>query len=139
MKKLYIGCALTHLPKEKKVAFLQMIKNLKKELGKTFEILEFLGGGDVSSASPLEVYTHDIKNSVMKADCMLAICDHPSLGLGYEIATAVEKQGIPVLAVAHNDFFISRLIRGVDHKNFTFFHYNSEEEIVAKAIETLTR
>jgi len=138
-KKLYIGCALTHLPKDKESDFLRMIEEIKKKLGDSFEILEFLSAGKNPEALPLEVYTHDIKNSVCKADALLAICDHPSLGLGYEISTAVEKCGIPVLAMAHKDVFVSRLIRGIDHPNFKFMHYDSSDDIVQKTIELLTK
>ncbi len=138
-KKLYIGCALTKLPLDKETDFLQMIAKIKIGLKETFEIVEFLGvTGLANDASPLEVYDWDIKQCVLKADCMLAICDYPSLGLGYEIATAVEKQGIPVLAMAYKDTLVSKLIRGVDHKNFQFHYYDSTEDIIEKTLESST-
>lgn len=141
-KKLYIGCALTNLPADEKDKFLAMIKEIKKELGKSFEILEFLGIGDIGNTrpyTPQEIYDYDIRKCVMKADCMLAICDYPSLGLGYEMATCVEKRGALVLAVAHKDSVVGRLIRGIDHKNFNFLYYNSVEEIIKKTLEILTK
>jgi hypothetical protein len=139
-KKLYIGCALTRLPSDEGEDFLRMIAEVKLGLKDKFEIVEFLGvTGLAHEASPLQVYVHDIKKSVMKADCMLAICDYPSLGLGYEIATAVEKQGIPVLAMACKDRLVSKLIRGVDRKNFHFMYYDSVDEIIEKTLETLAR
>lgn len=119
-----------------------MIINIKKELSKSFEILEFLGVGDIGSAKPYtpqEIYDYDIRKCVMKADCMLAICDYPSIGLGYEMATAIEKIGIPVLAVAHKDAIVGRLIRGIDHKNFNFLYYNSVNKIIKKTLEILTK
>ncbi len=134
-KKLYIGCALTHLPAERKRDFLDTLIKLKKELGDDFEILEFIGKNDVADLPPLDVYVHDIHNCVMKVDCMLALCDYPSLGLGYELATAVEKCGIPVLAMSHKDNFVSRLIRGINHPNFKFEYYSSPDEIAQKAKE----
>ncbi|HEY4513677.1 MAG TPA: hypothetical protein VJH06_04180 [Candidatus Paceibacterota bacterium] len=138
-KKLYIGCSLTHLPAHEKEVFLEMISDLRRELEKNFEILDFLGKGQASTATPEEVYSFDIKTQVLQADCVLAVCDHPSLGLGYEIATAVERKGIPVLAVAHKSRTVSRLIQGVDHENFNFFYYESVEEIIQKALEILTK
>lgn len=133
-KKLYVGCALTVVPPDKKEAFWQMIKDIKKELANHFEVLEFKGLGDFTVK---EIYDFDIKECVMKADCMLAICDYPSLGLGYEIATSVEKLGIPVLAMAHKDALVAKLIRGVDHPNFNFIYYNSTDEIIEKTVELL--
>lgn len=138
-KKLYIGCALTRLPQDKKDDFLKMIIEVREKLGEYFEVMEFLGITDASMAMPEEVYIHDIKNSIMKTDYLLAICDYPSLGLGYEIATAVEKQGIPVLAIAHKDSLISNLIKGINHKNFQFHYYDSIDDIIAKTLETLTK
>src|SRR3989338_2804216 len=98
-KKLYIGCSLTLLPADKKDTFLQMVEEVKKELSKSFEILEFKGLADLSTAHPLsprEIYDFDIKNCVMKADCMLAICDYPSIGLEKKRAPDKEKRGFPV-------------------------------------------
>lgn len=142
MKKLYVGCSLTLLPPDKKEVFLQMITEIKKELSKSFEILEFLGIGDIGSArpyTPKEIYDYDIKKCVMKADCMLAFCDYPSLGLGYEMGTAIEKQGIPVLAVAHKDSIVGRIIVGIDHKNFNFEYYDNTQDIIEKTLEFLNR
>ena len=139
-KKLYIGCALTNLHSDKRKDFLQMIADIKISLQNHFDIVEFLGGNDLAhNASAYAVYDHDIKKCILTVDCMLAICDYPSLGLGYEIATAVERQGIPVLAMAHKDSVISKLIQGVDHKNFNFIYYDSAEEIIAKTVEILTK
>lgn len=133
-KKLYVSCALTVVPPDKKEAFWGMVKDIKKELSKSFEILEFKGLGDFT---PEEVYDFDIKECVMKADCMLSVCDYPSLGTGYEIGTSVEKLGIPVLAVAHKDSVVAKLIRGIDHKNFHFIYYDSVDEIIQKTLEIL--
>lgn len=139
-KKLYVGCALSNLPSGKKDIFLEMIMEIKKKLKDSFEVIEFLGINDLSGPkpfSPKEIYDWDIKNCVMKMDCMLAICDYPTLGLGYEMAIAVEKRGIPVLAMAHKGSQVTRLIRGIDHKNFQFHYYNSVDEIIQKTLEIL--
>jgi hypothetical protein len=135
-KKLYIGCALTVVPPEKRMGFVALIEEVKKELRNHFEVMDFLGLGDFT---PKEVYNFDIKECVMKADYMLAICDYPSLGLGYEMATAIEKLSIPVLAVAHKDAVVAKLIRGIDHKNFHFIYYDSVDEIIEKTLEILTK
>ncbi|TSC77911.1 MAG: hypothetical protein G01um101424_45 [Parcubacteria group bacterium Gr01-1014_24] len=141
-KKLYIVCALTNLSDQDGKSFLATISNIKQMLRGTFEILEFIGVDDLKSANPIspqEIYEHSIKKSVAEADYMLAICDYPSIGLGYEIAVAVEKRGIPVLAVAKKDSQVTRLIRGIDHKNFHFMYYDSAEDIIEKIFKTLTK
>ena|SRR3990167_9018367 len=139
-KKLYIGCALTKLPSDREESFLQMLAEIKEGLKENFQIVEFLGvTGLAPDASPVEVYVHDIKNSVLKVDCMLAICDYPSLGLGYELGAAVEKGGIPVLAMAEKGTLVSKLIRGIDHRNFQFHYYDSVDDIIAKTLEILTK
>lgn len=138
MKKLYIGCALTNLTPENREKLLKDLSNLKSKLKEHFEVLEFLWVlSDPSKATPEDVYRVDIKECVSKADCMLALCDYPSLGLGYEIATAVEARGIPVLAVAHTDSIVTKLIRGIDHENFTFEYYDSFDEVYDKAVKVL--
>jgi hypothetical protein len=141
-KKLYIGCALNHVPKDKQ-DFLLMIPEIKEKLKKDFDILEFRSSvhdfiNNTHSFSAKEIYEFDIQDSVMNADVMLAICDYPSLGLGYEMATAIEKRGIPVLAMAHKDSLVSRLILGINHPNFQFIRYDSVDEIITKTKEALT-
>ena len=142
-KKLYVGCALNNVPKDKQ-DFLLMIPEIKEKLKNDFEILEFRSSvhdfiNNTHTFSPKEIYEFDIKDSVMNADVMLAICDYPSLGLGYEMATAIEKRGIPVLALAHENSSVSKLILGINHPNFHFIRYKTTEEIVQKAQEILTK
>ena len=137
-KKIYIGCALTNISNLERDLLLKNISDLKEKLREHFEVLEFLWvKSDPVKATPKQVYRVDIKNCVKDADCMLAICDYASLGLGYEMATAIEKYEIPVLAVAHKDSKVSKLIRGIDKKNFTFYYYNSFDEVLEKALEIL--
>jgi hypothetical protein len=133
LKKVYVGCALTTLPNERREEFLKMIDDLKSELRKNYEVLEFIGIADPLKETPLQVYRYDVHECVLKADYMIAICDYPALGLGYEIATAVEKQGIPVVAVAHKNISITRLIRGIDHPKFAFYQYETLGDIVEQS------
>ena len=128
MKKLYVGCAINNLPEDKKQEFLAMIDGLKNQLRKHFEVLDFLG---TASSSLENIYTRDIIECVGQADLMVAICDHPSTGLGYEMATAIEVRKIPVLAMAHYQSNVSRLILGIhgSKKKFNFVRYHSFEQI----------
>lgn len=113
-----------------------MIAFVKGQLAEDFRILEFLGIKDLASgtpSSPEEVYLYDIVGCVMEADFMLVICDHPALGLGYEIGTAVELRKIPVLALARRNREVSRLIKGIIHPWFHFDYYDVQQDIVDAA------
>jgi hypothetical protein len=60
---------------------------------------------------------------------MIAVCDYASNGLGYEMATMIEKHGKPVLAVAHKNAVVSRLILGIDSSCFEFVRYDNLDEV----------
>lgn len=127
--KIYVGCSLTHASEE----FKQSVEDLKNKLRGHKTILDFLG---LEAGTEENVYLHDIKN-VETCDLFLAICDHPSLGLGYELATAVEKYGKPTLAVAHNDTKVTRMILGINHPNFSFKRYKDLSEVPALVEEMI--
>ena len=132
-KKLYVGCAINNLSPDEREAFLRRISKLKDSLRDHFEVLDFIG----NVAAPAEkVYEFDI-DCVESADCMLAICNHPSTGMGYEMGTAIEKRNIPVLAVAHSESSVSRMILGITHKRYRFERYEQIEDIKALAISML--
>ena len=138
MKKLYVGCAISGLPQAEKEKFLGMITELKDTLRGHFEVLDFLTATN-TNGTPTEIYIRDIVECVEHADYMLAICDYPSTGLGYEMATAIEKRGIPVLAMAHRTSNVSKLIIGITAKNFHFIQYDSIDEVPEKTFEILLR
>jgi hypothetical protein len=106
---------------------------VKNELRRHFTVLDFLG---TATGSPQDTYTRDIVECVGTADCMLAIWDYPSGGLGYETCFAVEKVGIPVLGMAHMESSVSRLILGIhgESKKFVFSRYVCIDEIVPRTI-----
>ena len=127
MIKIYVGCSLAHATDK----FLEEISDLKKEIRKieNIELLEFVGKtGGVEK----DVYFHDIHNCVMKADLFVAEVSEPSLGLGWELGTAVELRKIPTLVFAKEDAKISRLVVGATfgNKNYYFFRYKNIEEII---------
>lgn len=122
MKKLYVGCSLTQAPEEFKTA----VENLKNELRKDFEILDFIG---LTAGTPTDVYKWDIHECVAKCDVFIAICDLPAIGLGYELAVAVEHLGKPTLALAQKDAKVTRLVLGIDKPNYTLTRYKTMEEI----------
>lgn len=129
--KIYVGCALTHAPE----SFKQDIEDIKAALRAEHEILDFIGAGP---GEPRDVYLWDIGQCVAHCDMMIAICDLPSLGLGYEMGFAIEKLNKPTLIVAHKDAIVTRLIRGIEKENVAFERYSHMSEIpgfVRKFIE----
>ncbi len=126
--KIYIGCSLTHAPAE----FRSAVEGLKQSLRPRYHIYDFLG---LKKGTIEQVYQWDIKKCVAGCDLFVAICDYASLGLGYELGAAVEAYGKLVLAVAHKNANISRLIQGIDSPHFNFERYTHLSE-VSKYIES---
>ncbi len=122
--KLYIGHSLTQAPPE----FVAAIADMKRELHSRFEVLEFIG---LVGGTPADVYQRDIVTNVGSCDLFVAICDYPAIGLGYEIATAIEKHDKPVLALAHKATHISRLVEGIPSKKYSLVRYERLSEVPA--------
>ena len=122
MKKLYVGCSLTLAPEE----FRESVEKLKDVLRSEYEVLDFIG---LVNGTAKDVYLWDIHNCVATCDLFLAVCDLPSLGLGYEMGVAVEKLSKPTLAVAHKDSKVGRIFTGIDQKHYRFLRYDSPKDI----------
>lgn len=120
--RLYIGCGLTQAPPE----FVAEVDRFKESLQAEYHIYHFMG---LEGGTNQDVYRRDIEVCVAECDLFVAICDYPSIGLGYELATAVEALGKPTLAVAHRDSKITRLIQGVPLPKFEFRRYNELEDV----------
>ncbi|MBI4156039.1 MAG: hypothetical protein HY507_02280 [Candidatus Zambryskibacteria bacterium] len=123
MRRIYIGCSLTHSPQE----FKDLVLNLKEKLKGEYEVFEFLG---LEKGTATDVYHEDVGRCVARCDLFVAICDHSSLGLGYEMATALEKYSKPTLGLGHEDSNISRLVIGIDHPMYEFRRYKTLDEII---------
>ncbi len=121
MKKIYIACALTYAPED----FIEQVNKLKDNLRKEYEVLNFIG---LKNGTAKDVYEHDIK-CVLMSDIVVAICDYPAIGLGYELSLALEKYSKPTLALVHKDIKLSRLVEGINHPMFTLKKYDSADEI----------
>ncbi|HTH72454.1 MAG TPA: hypothetical protein VL737_03805 [Candidatus Pristimantibacillus sp.] len=118
--KLYVGCSLTKAPE----AFKESVEQLKEELRKQgYEVLEFVG---LVKGTPKDVYEWDIQHCVGTCDAFIGICDEPAIGLGFEMCEAI-RLGKPVLAVAHEDTRVSRLVPGAAEvePNLTFATYKN--------------
>jgi hypothetical protein len=126
--KIYVGCSLTHAPED----FISKIIEFKKALSQNnYDVMEFLG---LTEGTPLDVYNQDILQCVGKCDVFIAVCDYPSIGLGYEMAVAVEKLGIPVLGLIHKSTKLTRLVKGILHKNFALREYENEDDMFETAL-----
>lgn len=122
-KKLYVGCGLTLAPQK----FKDRVEELKTELGHDWHVLDFLG---LVAGTATDVYQRDIVENVGSCDAFVAIADEPSIGLGYELAIAVEQHRKPVLATAHVSSKVTRMLLGAAevHPNMEFVPY---EDMVA--------
>ena len=119
---LYVGCGLTHAPAEFKAG----VEELKDSLRQDYDVLDFVGD---QQATPEEVFNWDIR-CVGECGLMLAIADYPSLGLGYEIATANHHQ-TPTLAVAKIGSAVTRFLLGAPPvvPKFEFERYEDLQEV----------
>ncbi|MFZ4632362.1 MAG: hypothetical protein ACOYL8_04160 [Patescibacteria group bacterium] len=133
MKKVvYVGCSLTQAPPEFREAVEALKKRLEKD--KVCIVLKFKGLSDKNI--PYDVYVHDINKCVRKCDLLVAICDFPSIGLGYEMGTQGEARRRPILAVAHKDALISKLILDTRTPGYEFKRYNNLVDDVYRMIVT---
>lgn len=132
---VYVGCALTYASEE----FKQSIDFLKDTLRsmENVTVLEFIG---LVNGTSVDVYKHDIHNCVEKCDLFIAECSYPSIGLGWELGTAVEKDKKYVLAVAKAEIKVTRLVLGAEcerNPNYSFKTYNSEFELFGICIKKI--
>jgi len=123
MFKLYAGCALTNAPDKFKRDVVELKERLKNI--PDVQVLEFLG---LVKGTARDVYIHDIINCVGRCDFMLAICDYPSTGLGWEMATQTQR-GKPLLAFGHNSAKVTRLVLDPGLPNYKFLTYKSFDDI----------
>lgn len=121
--KIYVGCALTSAPKEFKADVVELKRKLSTLEG--VEVLEFLG---LTAGTAHDVYVHDIVNCVGRSDIMVAICDYPSTGLGWEMATQVAR-GKTLLAFGHHESKITRLVLDPQLPGYSFTRYDHFDEI----------
>ena len=102
---LYVGCSLSHASE----AFKESVETFKGDLREQgYEVFDFVG---LVNGTAEDVYKWDIGHCVTDCDVLIGICDEPSIGLGWEMSKAVQL-GKPVLAIAHWDAKVTRLVLG---------------------------
>jgi hypothetical protein len=131
--KIYVACALTYVPNERKIFFTLLLNDVKRELrGKGYEVMDFLSAIK-KNPEPKEVYSYDI-GCLKVADCMLALGDYPGTGLGYEICYTTELRKIPTMVGVMDSDNISKLLKGVSHKYYKFTVFSTPQELVESFI-----
>jgi hypothetical protein len=137
--KLYVGCALTFAGSR----FKKQIQKLKIELKKDprIKLLEFLG---LSDGSDTDVYVHDIKHCVKKADIILGEVSYASIGLGWELGTAIEARHIHALICKRKSKKVSRLITGAckargNKSRLVFYEYEDILELIPIVKKLVTK
>ena len=133
--EIYVACGLTHAPEEFKLSVDGLKQALREQRG--YEVYDFVG---LENGTPAEVYAWDIGRCVAQSDLLVAICDYPAIGLGWELGTAVEKLRKPTLAVAHEESHVTRLITGAAEAgapNYRFRRYSNLAEVSGYVDELL--
>ena len=120
-QKIYVWCSLTFVSEE----YRKSIENFKDTLRGKYKILDFVG---LSVGTAQDVYEHDRK-CVIGCDMLIADCSFPSIGLWYEIATAVEHKK-KIILIAHKDAVVTRMILGIPEETAIFLRYESLDEVL---------
>lgn len=131
-RKLYVGCALTEAPEDFKNAVEQLKEDLRADV---YEVFDFVG---LFAGTPADVYKWDIGHCVRDCDALIGICDYPSIGLGFELNEALRLKK-PVLALAHTDSRVTRLVLGAAElePSFRFERYDDLKLILPLVNEWL--
>lgn len=114
----------------KLISFLGSMGNVFTEHVGDNEILE------IDDLSDNEIFERDME-WIRNSDLMIAEVSQPSLGVGFEIASAIEL-GIQVLCLYRNnaEHRLSAMIAGC--KNVTVLRYNSIEEAETKIADYIS-
>lgn len=132
--QLYVGCSLTKASK----VFKESVESFKEALRQEgYEVFDFVG---LVNGTAEDVYKWDIGHCVQDCSAFIAICDEPSIGLGWELCKA-QQLGKPVLALAHVDAKVTRLVLGAAEAepNVCFERYTTLSEAVPLVVELITK
>ena len=73
-----------------------------------------------------QIYDRDI-NWLRQSDALIAEVSNPSLGVGIEIATALQ-QDKPVLCLVHDEVFLTKMITGNRHPRLRVVRYEKSAD-----------
>ncbi len=131
---VYVGMALTGAPEEFRTTLQHEVKRGLREIPGV-EVWDFIG---LQGSTEVEVYETDRRYSE-HANLVVFICDHPSTGLGMEIAFrhATRK---PMLLVAKMGAVVTRMLTGfAKRENIPLRRYEYASDIVALAKREIAR
>lgn len=124
MTTVYVGMGLTQAPKEFREEFQHELKAALTEAG--FVVTDFVGLTDGTSG---DVYRHD-KQAALAADICVFVADHPSIGLGMEIAYR-QAAGTPMVIFAHKAAVVTRMLIGMcEVENVELVRYETVTDII---------
>lgn len=85
------------------------------------------------------IYDRDLE-WLQRSDCLIAEVSSPSLGVGYEIAVALHKMKIPVLALCHESVpILSAMIHGNTNPLLDLERYSDLDDMSKKIGEFLSK
>ncbi|MBX2866569.1 hypothetical protein KTR10_01250 [Candidatus Kaiserbacteria bacterium] len=105
--KVYVGMGLTNAPKAFRDIFNGEFKDMLRAVPDV-KVLDFIG---LENGTEEDVYLHDRK-CTEEADLCIFICDHPSIGLGMEIAFRLFARR-PMKCFVRSDVKITRMVTGM--------------------------
>lgn len=135
MKKIYIGCALTHAPPE----FRQMVWKLRDLFrAKGFEVLEF--GWKDGPREDINVFEFDV-GKIKECEIFVALCDYPSIGLGMEFKECISRnlsrdRQILIMAFARKESKVGKIVPDLLEANHlpALVFYEDPEDIVREVV-----
>ena len=125
---VYVGMALTGAPEEFRVTLQNDVKRGLREIPGV-KVWDFVG---LTGSTEVDVYETD-RLYAERADLVVFICDHPSTGLGMEIAFrhATRK---PMILAAKMGAVVTRMVTGfAKREDIPLRRYEYASDIVALA------
>jgi hypothetical protein len=128
--EVYLGMALSWTPCEWREEFEPLVRSVIADIPEVTRVTEFQGvAGDADT-----VYQTDIKLA-RSADLMIALTEHPSIGLGMEIQARIEL-GKPTFVLHTNDSSISRMLFKAPLVEIRYYEVDPDPAAEAQEIQS---
>lgn len=128
MKKIYVGCSLTHATQE----YRDSIEKFKETLRAKYEVMQFMG---LVKGTGRERFDWDVQ-CVKSADFFIADVSLPSTGLGIELGVAYEMKK-PVLLIANKDAKVALMVEGHPGAVREIVRYETLDDVLPVVYEVL--